>query len=121
MAKAFKSIWIKSKQYKGLSVELHWDCREGVSGDFDDDDPTDEPLLRFDVMFKDEQLPDSSYCTNLRTDDDRKLLTKAVETILYEAEQSRSGDFKDEYNFGFHFKKTGEWLSHLGITNGKLN
>ena len=114
MEYSFKSIKIRSKQIKGLFVELHWDCAEGVSGDFDEDDPTDEPLLRFDVVYKDEQVDDASYCTNLRIDDDRKLLRKAVETILEEAERS--------YSDGrFHFKKTGEWLSHLAITDGKLN
>jgi len=119
MTEAFENIEIKSKTHKGLSVELHWDCYEGVCGDYNDEDPTDEPLLRFDVMYNGEQLEDSSYCTNLRVDDDRKLLTRAVEAILSEAEESRTGD--EEYNHGFHFKKRGEWLSHLCITNGKLN
>jgi len=114
MVEAFKNIEIKSKQIKGLSVDLNWDCYEGVNGDFDEEDPTDEPLLRFDVMYKGEQVDDASYCTNLRADDDRALLTRAVEAILQEAERS--------YSDGrFHFKKTGEWLSHLCITNGKLN
>ena len=120
MADAFKSILIKSKQIKGLSVELHWDCYEGVCGDYNEDDPTDEPLLRFDVLYNGEQLEDSSYCTNLRADDDRALLTRAVQAILAEAEDSRDGN-DDDYNFGFRFKKRGEWLSHLCITNGKLN
>lgn len=113
---AFKRILIKSKQIKGLSVELHWDCAEGVSGDYDEDDPTDEPLLRFDVLYHDEQIDDGSYCTNLRIDDDRKLLTRAVKAILEEAERSYLPS-QDR----FQFKKTGEWLSHLCITNGKLN
>jgi hypothetical protein len=120
MAKAFKNIWIKSKQYKGLSVDLHWDCSEGVSGEYDEDDPTDEPLLRFDVLWNDEQLPDSSYCTNLRADDNRKLLRQATEAILAEAERSRTGNFEDDYDYGFKFKKIGEWLSHISITNGKV-
>jgi hypothetical protein len=115
---AFTSIEVKSKKIKGLSVDLHWECGEGVSGDYDETDPQDEPLLRFDVLFNGEQLEDSSYCTNLRADDDPKLLKKAVAVILGEAEDSKTGD--EEYNHGFHFKKRGERLSWIGIENGRL-
>ena len=115
---AFKSIRIKSKIIKGLEVELHWDCFEGVSGEYDSDDPQDEPLLRFDVIYKGEQIEDGSYCTNLRVDDDRKLLTKAVEALVSEAERCKTGD--SEYNHGFHFKKVGEYMSWIRIENGKL-
>lgn len=45
---------------------------EGVSGDYNPDDPEDENLLRFDVsVFEDgewQEVRDASYCTNIRAD-----------------------------------------------------
>lgn len=53
-----------------VKVELAW-IGEGVSGDYNNDDPEDEPLVRFDVSRKEssstqwEEVSDASYCTNL--------------------------------------------------------
>lgn len=47
-----------------------WYADEGWYGDYYADDPTDEPLIRFDVYVWDDdendwdgEIPDSSYCT----------------------------------------------------------
>ncbi len=110
---SFKEINVKSKKMKGLSVVLEW-IGEGRSGDFDKEDKEDEPLLRFSVSYKDEEVDDSSYCTQLKAYDDRKLLRQAIKAVLKEAE--------DSYSDGrFHFKKRGEFMSWLEIENGKLN
>ena len=45
---------------------------EGVSGDYNPEDPEDENLLRFDVsVYEDgqwQEVPNASYCTNIRAD-----------------------------------------------------
>ena len=122
----FKEIIVKSRKVKGLSVSLNWDCGEGNEGDFNVDDPNDEPLLRFDVskitrqsksFARAEQLQDSSFCTQLTAYDDRKLLTKAAKVILKEAEENctvKRGKFE------YHWKRIMEGLSWMGIKDGKL-
>jgi hypothetical protein len=45
-----------------ITVEVEH-AGEGWSGDYDPDDPNDEPLLRFYVMRDGEQVDDASYCT----------------------------------------------------------
>jgi hypothetical protein len=119
----FKEIVIKSKKVKGLSVSLNWDCGEGHSGDYQEDDPTDMPLLRFDVSYEPKpvwhyDLQNASYCTNLTVLDDRDLLTKAVEHILIEAENTFKFDVaNDEAKVG---KRIMEGLSWLRIEKGKV-
>ena len=119
----FKGIAVKSKKIKGLSVELTWDCSEGHSGDYDPTDPTDEPLLRFDVILVDgknyKEIQDGSYCTNLKATDDRKLLTKAVKCILNEAESTIY--LTEDKEVAYHgFKRIMEGLSWIKIENGKV-
>lgn len=46
------------------TVELE-DIGEGISGDYDPDDPTDVALLRFTVLRNGEPMDDASYCTNI--------------------------------------------------------
>jgi hypothetical protein len=119
----FKEIVVKSRKVKGLSVSLNWDCFEGNEGDFDAEDPQDEPLLRFDVSMRlgsrglYQELQDSSFCTQLTAYDDRKLLTKAAQVILKEAEENctvKRGVFE------YHWKRIMEGLSWMGIKEGKL-
>ena len=88
---------------------------EGLSGDYDPEDPEDINLLRFDVYFKDptqsenwEAVDDASYCTNIPADASEEILEKAVTAIF------------DEYNnvaehilSGGSVKKMGEQLSHI--------
>ena len=106
---------------KGLSVFLSWDCGEGVCGDYDPEDDDDVPLLRFDVIYgKDpEQVENGSYCTQLEATDDRRLLVKAAQTILKEAENSLS--VKEDGTLERNgFKRTMEWLSWIQVKDGKL-
>ena len=110
-----------------LTVE--WEhIGEGLQGDFDPDDPHDEPLLRFDVTITEEAaeryevfgepgmegwfVPDStSYCTQVSADlpgEKQLLLLAEIAAIFYNA-MVGSGSLK----------KTGErlsWTSELGVT-----
>lgn len=44
--------------------KLTWEyIGEGHSGDYDEEDTNDEPLLRASLTFDGEEVPDSSYCT----------------------------------------------------------
>jgi hypothetical protein len=113
---SFEEISIKSKKIKGLSVVLEWDCGEGICGDYNEEDPNDVPLLRFDVMFKGEQADNGSYCTQLQVTDKRPLLKKAVKLILNVAEKY----FGDEGSLS-GFKRSMEELSWMEIKDGKLN
>lgn len=106
----FHPITVKSKTIKGLSVQLHWDCYEGWNGEYDQDDPDDSPLLRFDVNFNDEEMDDGSYCTQLKATDKRSLLVKATKVILSRAE--------DTFNTGI--KRAMEEMSWLKIENNTL-
>lgn len=122
--KAFKKILLKSKNTPGLSVSLNWDCGEGLNGDYDEDDPEDVRLLRFDVSYrhininKDYFPMDGSFCTRLSADDKRPLLVKAAQIILAEAERCFYFDgFADEVKLG---KRQMEELSWLTIENGKV-
>lgn len=120
---SFKEILLKSKKVKGLSVSLNWDCGEGLSGDYDENDPDDRPLLRFDVSYEPKkgmyyELDDASYCTQLMVGDDRKLLKKAAEIILKEAENTFHYDEKnDTASVG---KRIMEGLSWIQIKDGKV-
>lgn len=112
----FKEITVKSKTVPKLKVCLHWDCHEGYQEEYRDNDPTDAPLLRFDVIYGKQQVDDGSYCTLLKATDDRNLLILAAMAVLREAEDCFDGKY-----FSNGFKKTMEWLSWLEIKDGKLN
>jgi hypothetical protein len=100
----FKEINIKSKKVKGLSICLGWDCQEGEDGDYDPSDPNDTPYLRFDILYKGEQVDNGSYCTHLKATDHRELLEISAKGILAEAEKYAPG-------FSNGFKKAMEFLS----------
>lgn len=92
----FKKIKINSSKIKGLSLILHWSCREGWNGEYNPKDPNDAPLLRFDVIKNKTCLDNGSYCTELKATDPRNKLIKAAKTILATAEESISnGNFKN--------------------------
>lgn len=67
---------------------VRWvDLGEGMCGDYNDEDPDDEPLLRFDVCIMGdngewESPQDSSFCTLMPVDTDDAILTAALERIL---------------------------------------
>jgi len=122
-APKFKEILLKSKKVKGLSVSLNWDCGEGWDGDYDEDNPDDKPLLRFDVSYEpkkgmDYELQDASFCTQLCVYDDRALLTKAVKAILREAEETFQ--YNKENDYASVGKRAMEHMSWLSIEKGKL-
>ena len=77
--------------------KVEWiDIGEGWSGDYNPDDPTDTPLLRFDVLeltkveglFSDspelewEVLDDASYCTQMPADSSEADLRRGAEIIM---------------------------------------
>ena len=68
-----------------VRVTLNW-IGEGVNGDYDDSDPNDEPLLRFDVDKFEEgewtSVDDASYCTNLNAELSIEVLGAAANYIL---------------------------------------
>lgn len=55
---------------------------EGLSGDYNPDNPEDEPLLRFYVYHNEEPVDDASYCTTIRADADPAEVQKAADTVL---------------------------------------
>ena len=89
----------------GLSVAIHGDSAipmsiyddvlrvdwynadEGISGDYDPDDPDDINLLRFDVYVKGSdgkwlEVEDASYCTNMPATAPEEILEKALMCIF---------------------------------------
>lgn len=120
----FSDIIVKSKKIDGLSVTLGWDCGEGNEGEFNEDDKQDEPLLRFDISMsisvgsEEEELQDSSFCTQLVAYADRKLLTKAAKIVLKEAESNC--EVKKDGTFEYHWKRIMEGFSWMSIRNGKI-
>ena len=88
----FKEIEVFNND-KSTKVVLHWDCYEGIDGDYNPYDLSDRPLLRFDVYsqnpaYTDEGNhgwripPDSSYCTGMDARKDRRALVAAAKGIL---------------------------------------
>lgn len=94
------------------NVRAEWvNIGEGVSGDYDPEDPNDIQLLRFEISIRDEEewveVDDSSYCTQMPADTPNKILERALQVIL------------DEYvsalraHPGASVKKLGERLSWI--------
>jgi hypothetical protein len=115
-----------------VKVNLEW-IGEGISEDYNQDDPDDIPLLRYavyrkftkDCKNKAERLSsdfrgfnigewmevdDSSYCTQLSALENRDLLIEAAQFILAYV-QSGVRDFN-------HEKRLYELLSWVGIKDG---
>lgn len=85
---------------------------EGVSGDYDPDDPEDTPLLRFDVErwngFDWEPVEDASYCTTISAspcDHNKECLKELLRTIM--------DTVGDDVRAGNSIKKKCEGLSWL--------
>ncbi len=70
------------------NVKVEWvNLGEGWSGDYDEDDPDDQNLLRFDVSKRGpdgewEEVPDASYCTRMPADTDTHILENALLHIM---------------------------------------
>ena len=67
----------------GVTVELD-DIGEGLSGDYNESDSSDIPLLRFTVLKDDEPVDDASYCTQVPTNVTITEATKILGAIMNE-------------------------------------
>ena len=70
-------------------VKVIWEnIGEGYNGDYDEDDPEDENLLRYTVYVKDNgewrEVDDASYCTLVPADTDKEYLMKLLEILMDE-------------------------------------
>lgn len=74
---------IASAARDNVRVDIEY-IGEGWKGDYDENDPTDEPLLRFSVYKDDEQVDDASYCTSIRADVSREYANTLARFILDE-------------------------------------
>jgi hypothetical protein len=106
---------------------LEW-IGEGLDGDYYEDDPNDEPLLRFSVYIRVddpdailanpewpyEPITDTSNCTMLDAREDRELLTYALALMMDRVAGAFIAD--DEYDHGL--KRTCEDLA--GLTVGEV-
>jgi len=74
------------------TVKVSWcNLGEGWNGDYNEDDPDDENLLRFDVDIKQDgewfAVDDASYCTQIPVTTDHETLKKLLEYIMAEIEE----------------------------------
>jgi len=89
---------------------------EGLSGDYNPNDPEDVELLRFDVSYLPdgeenwEAVPDASYCTRFPVDACYDLKLKALNTIICEYYDACSGNYNE---FSPSVKRLGERLSWI--------
>ena len=66
-------------------VRVGWcNLGEGYFGDYDEDDPEDVNLLRFDVDLNGEPVDDASYCTQVPADTPDLTLIKLLHIIMNE-------------------------------------
>lgn len=71
------------------NVKVCWiNIGEGHCGDYDEEDPEDENLLRYDVYVLDEDdwiaVDDASYCTYVPADTDREELMRLLGILMDE-------------------------------------
>ena len=76
------------------NVKVCWaNIGEGYEGDYDEDDPEDENLLRYDVYVYDtynedceegywRAIDDASYCTYVSADTDNETLMKLLNVLM---------------------------------------
>jgi hypothetical protein len=82
----------KSRHFEGSAPEIalidgkykvEWvNLGEGKDGDYNPGDPDDVELLRFDVSFNGELIPDGSYCTLMPVNTQERILKKGLERIM---------------------------------------
>ena len=94
------------------NVKVIWEnIGEGYNGDYDENDPDDENLLRFTVYVKDDdvwnEVDDSSYCTNVSADTDDDELMALLHILMTE--------FYDVLHYDIYasVKKLGERMSWI--------
>jgi len=109
----------------GVAIEFEW-IGEGLSGDYQEDDPEDYPHLRFSVYkikdIKDidpdpnisfefgncdtwEQVDDASYCTTIPIDTSQETLEMFLKILMIE--------YKEEVQNGYPVKKLGKRMSWI--------
>jgi len=92
-----------------LLVELEW-IGEGLSGDYDPNDPNDVPLLRFSLWERHgggwDYVEDTSYCCQVSRDAPMEQIEAALRTLMRE--------FRSTVDSGGSVKKAGEKLSWIG-------
>lgn len=106
---------IVMSMYDGVLRVDWYNAGEGVSGDYDPDDPEDINLLRFDVYIKGNkdngkewlEVTDASYCTNMPADTPEPTLEKALRYIFKRYREVINGPDHPSV------KKLGEGLSHI--------
>ena len=121
IAEAVKYQWslFKWKEYSEDGMELVQDnvkvvfenLGEGYNGDYNENDPEDENLLRFTVYVKDgeiwEQVDDASYCTLVSADTEKEKLQELLNMLMDEFYAVLHDDIHASV------KKLGERLSHI--------
>jgi hypothetical protein len=95
------------------NVKVCWiNLGEGVCGDYDEEDPDDINLLRYDVYVNDgdywEAVDDASYCTNVSADTDNDELLRLLNILLNEFYNALHDDTS------VSVKKLGERMSWIG-------
>ena len=93
---------------------------DGWSGDYNEDDPDDDPILRFDVYKRVddycgsewEPVDNGSYCTRLKTTTPRWMLKKVLDRIMWHV--------KDSVLSGSSIKRTCEWFSWFSEDDFKI-
>lgn len=83
---------------------------EGWGGDWDEDDPNDQNLLRFDVGVHkfdggDDEGAEYSFCTRMPADVSDELLLRGLRAILRE--------YSDAVEGGGSTKRAMEWMSWI--------
>jgi hypothetical protein len=91
-------------------VRVEWvNLEEGMSGDYDESDPNDVNLLRFDVsQFDGEkwiEVPDASYCTMMPASSPHQVLKVGLKLIM--------DAIYDDVNLHGKAKRTCESLSWI--------
>jgi hypothetical protein len=93
-------------------VRVEWDyIGEGISGDYNEDDPNDLELLRFHVSKRESfddawsDVDDGSYCTKMPLETEETVLLQALEIIM--------DNVYDNVTNGISIKKICENLSHI--------
>lgn len=95
-----KDVRVQSKRFP-LALDLEF-IGEGNSGDYDEDDPDDVPLMRFTLLQREEgyaeeevrdfeAVSDCSYSTNIRADLPQETIQALAEKLLAEFEATYDG------------------------------
>jgi len=95
------------------NVRIEWEnIGEGLSGEYDQDDPSDVELLRFYISRKGdsgewEEVKDASYCTRFPDSATPNQRIRGLKIIM--------GAVEDDVKSGKSVKKTSEKLSWIGL------